>query len=345
MKALVVGPDYFNYTSSVTWALGELGYQVIEQTYKNFMEDCNYIEKKLCKIGFKSLEQRYYQEWNQNLISLYYQYRPDICIVLNGNNISLQTLKLFKENNTKLVLWLIDSIMRMPENEEKLKFYDKVVSFEHRDEQYLYEKYRMKCSYLPVGFDPRIYYPDDKIIKDIDISFVGSPVAKRIEILQHVATYAQQNNRKLAVFGNFWDEKYFWKKNRFAKKNSPLQLYVHNANIPPQEVAQIYRRSKICLNIHIPEHEGVNPRTFEIMGTKSFELVDKKPKMSELVNVGNDIIEYGDINNLINKIEYYLNNDKLRECIAKNAYMTASKTYTINEMIRKIICDIGNKKR
>lgn len=337
MKVLVVGPEYFNYTSSVTWGVSELGHQVVELTYRNFIEDCSYVEKKMNKIGFKAFEQHYYQEWNQRLIALYHQSCPDICLVLNGKHIFPQTLELFRKNNSKLILWLIDSITRMPEIEKTLAFYDKVVSFEHRDEQYLHEKYRMKCSYSPVGYDSRIYYPDDSVIRDIDISFVGSAVPKRIEILQHVATYAQRNNRKLATFSKFWDSKYFWKKNRFAKKNDPLHLYVHNGNISPQQVAQIYRRSKICLNIHIPEHEGVNPRTFEIMGTKSFELVDKKPKMSELVKVGRDVIEYEDVNDLINKIEYYLNNDLLRETIALKAYKIVKEKYTITQVVQSIM--------
>lgn len=337
MKVLVVGPDYFNYTSSVTWALHQLGHQVVEQTYKSFIDDCSYIEKKLYKTGFTSFEQRYYQEWNQRFIALYHEYRPEICLVLNGEHIFPQTLEMLKNDGVKVILWLIDSIKRMPDNEKNLIFYDKIISFEHCDEQYLYNKYKIQCSYSPVGYDPRLYYPDDNITKDIDISFVGSPVAKRIEILQHVATYAQENNKILAAFGVFWEEKYFWKKNHFAKKRNPLQLYVHNGNIPPKEVANIYRRSKICINIHIPEHEGVNPRTFEIMGTKSFELVDKKPKMKELVNVGEDIIEYEDSTDLIDKIDYYLTNEDLRQKIANSGYEYTKENYSIEQIVAKII--------
>jgi spore maturation protein CgeB len=317
--------------------MGQLGYQAIELTCKSFMENSSYIEKKINKMGFKSFEERYYQEWNKKLISLYYEYRPDLCLVLNGNFISLQTLELFKGNKTKLILWLIDSISRMPENEKNLFFYDKIFSFEHRDEKYLYDKYGITCSYSPVGYDPRLYYPNDNTIKDIDISFVGTPVAKRIEVLRPVAAYAQQHNKSLAAFGRFWDEKHFWKKNHFARKNNPLQFYVHNGNIPPQEVAQIYRRSKICLNIHVPDHEGVNPRTFEIMGTKSFQLVDIKPKMGQLLKLGKEIVEYENIDDLLCKIDYYLENNLLRENIAQHGCDAVNKNYTITHIVSKLI--------
>lgn len=337
MKVLVVGPEFFNYTSSVTWALTEQGHQVIELTYKNFGDDCSYVEKKLSKMGFKSFEQRYYQEWNQKLVALYNQYQPDLCFIMNGNYIYPQTLEFFRENKTKMILWLIDSIARMPENEKNLQFYDKVVSFEHRDEQYLFDKYRMKCSYCQGGYDPRIYYPDENVIQDIDISFVGSVVSKRIEILRHVAKYAQKNGKKLVASGNFWDEKYFWKKNQFAKKNDPLHLYAHNGKISPQEVAQLYRRSKICLNIHIPEHEGINTRTFEIMGTKSFQLVDIKPKMGQFINIGKEIIEYENIEDLMNKIDYYLKNDELRYRIANAGFLNVKENYDISKSVKKIL--------
>lgn len=337
MKILVVGPAFFNYTSSVTWALTELGHQVVELTFKNFAEDCSYFKKKATKIGFKSFEQRYYQDWNQRLIALYNQYRPDLLFIMNGDFIFSQTLELFRSNNTKLVLWLIDSIKRMPQNEANLQFYDKIVSFEHRDEQYLFDKYRIKCSYCQGGYDPRIYYPDESVMQDIDISFVGTMVPKRIEILRQVANYAQISNKKLSLYGSFWGIKYFWKKNQFAKKYNPLQLYAHNGEVSPQEVAQIYRRSKICINIHIPEHEGVNTRTFEIMGTKSFELVDAKPKMGELMNVGKEIIEYRNVEDLIKKIEYYLENDEIRNEIANNGYLCVKENYDIKNSVIRIL--------
>lgn len=343
MKIMVIGPEYFNYTSSITWALQQLGHQTVEVPCKSFKEGCNYIEKKINKMGILRLEERYYEQWNENVRSLFYEFNPDVCIIIglciafNGNFISEQTLKILKDNNSKLILWLLDSIVRMPESEKNLHFYDKIVSFEHRDIQYLYEKFRIECFYLPVGYDSRIYYPDESVFKEFDICFIGSPVAERTKILKAVATYAHTNNKKFIVFTKFWDEKHFWKKYSFAKKNNPLQLFIENKNISPQEVAQIYLRSKICLNIHVPAHESVNPRTFEIMGTKSFQLVDKKPKMNELVRVGKDLVEYNDIDDLINKIDYYLDNEDLRKKIASNGYEYVKEHYMIKEVIVKLL--------
>jgi len=337
MKIFLIGPDFFNYTSSLAKAVQQLGHQTATQTYRNFWDDCSYMVKKMERWGITEKRHRYYQKWNEQVLAIAAQYQPDAIIVLNGDYLVSSTMDKLKSSHCQLILWLVDSILRFPHIEKLIQYYDQVFSFDPRDEVYLFDKYKIHCSYRPGGYDPDIYFPQQGINQDIDVCFVGTATGNRIHVLRQVAEYMQSENKKLVLSGVFWDKRYFWKKRRFAQKYDPLQLFIQNRNIMPEEVAQLYRRSKICLNIHISEHVGVNTRTFEIMGTSSMELVDNKPKLAELVDIGTDVAVYQDIDDLINKIDYYLKDSNARKIIAESGQKKAAANFTVQHLAKAIM--------
>ncbi|HWR38240.1 MAG TPA: glycosyltransferase [Patescibacteria group bacterium] len=335
MKVLVIGPDYFNYTGSVTWALEEQGHQVVQQLCGDFWGEASYLTRKLHKWGLKGAEHDYYREWNRRLITAYQAFSPDVCLVLNGDRLFTETLEVFLSGGSRLLLWLLDSICRMPGNETNLRYYHGIFSFEYRDQEYLQKKYGLTCGYCPVGYDSRVYFPDD-IRRDQDIAFVGVPVARRLGILRLVADYAARTGRSLAVYGQCWDDRYFWKKMRFVRRNGVLHHYVHNHFLLPAAVASVYRRTKVCLNIHIPEHEGVNPRTFEILATGSFQLVDQKPLLGQLLRLNQDLSVYHHEEELLEKLDYFLNHDAEREVVARQGLAAVSEKYSMQECVKQL---------
>lgn len=337
MKILVIGPDFFNYTSSLENAFQQLGHQTKAYTYRNFPDDCSYLAKKLERWGITSLREKYYQEWNEQVATLAQTWNPDVIVVLNGEYLSNATMEQLKTKQRKTILWLVDSILRFRNIEKLINYYDAVFSFDPRDEHYLLNKYNIKCPYLPVGYDPVIYHPATVPSQDIDVCFIGNATGNRIVMLQQVAEYMKAENKKMFIAGKFWDDRYFWKKRRFAQKYPYLHLFLHNHIIAPTDVCKLYQRSKICLNIHIEEHEGINPRTFEIMGTKSMELVDNKPKLADLVDIGNDVAVYQEASDLINKIGYYLKNNDERKAIAEAGHKKASTHFTIKHSVAVLL--------
>lgn len=46
MKVILTGPDFFNYTDSMAWAIRELGHQVKCLPYLGYEQTCGYIAKK-----------------------------------------------------------------------------------------------------------------------------------------------------------------------------------------------------------------------------------------------------------------------------------------------------------
>ena len=71
-----------------------------------------------------------------------------------------------------------------------------------------------------------------------------------------------------------------------------------NGSVPPETAADIYQRSKICLNIHGNGSTGVNPRTFEILACGAMEMVDVRGDYDSTfppANSGWNRVPYGSI--------------------------------------------------
>lgn len=342
MRVLVIGPDYFNYTSSVTWALQQLGHDAIEEAWISFYKNCTYLEKKLSKLGVSSFKKQYHREWNKKLIERFQSYQPDLCLIINGEWIFDETMAVLKQQNVKLILYLIDSIVRLPENEPKLKFYDRIFSFEPNDQEYIATKFSLACSYIPVGYDPRFYGQSDPVEQDIDIFFVGGNTPNRIALLHEVAVQAKKCGWKLVVYGHYWSDKYWWKKQKYIKKIDPLQHFIENRKVEPNIVASIYKRSKICLNIHIPEHTGINPRTFEILACGAFQLVDARKDMAKFFKIDEHLAVYHNPRELIEKIDYYLKCDHERKDIANQGCKYVENKYSTLITIAHILKQVQN---
>jgi spore maturation protein CgeB len=334
MRVLLIGPNYFNYVRSIATSLEKINITVNVQCYGNAYDSCSYWQKKLDYCGIIDVREAHASEWNHHILEISAAFKPDVCIVCNGTIMSSKTLQFLKSSGAKLVLWLLDGLKRNSQLEQNLSFYDRCFVYDVLDIDYVTQKYQVSCSHVLSSYDSSIYYPD-KQVRDVDISFVGKTTKKRMEILKQVADYALKNNRTFITYGNYWGS-HFWKKSQFKKKHAPLDSYAVNAKIDPGDLAGLYRRSKICLNIHIAEHDGLNPRTFEILGTKSFALVDNKAELNQYFQIGKHLAVYNDIDDLLEKIDYYLLNSDLREAIAAEGYAHVENTYDIDSTVQRV---------
>jgi spore maturation protein CgeB len=337
MKVLVIGPLYYNFPDSVAWALNQLGHEVTQYNYRGFPGGQPRWIRKLHKIGFRKFERDFIAHWEAGLLALFKDFRPDRCLILNGDWMRPGTLDQIRAAGCHITLWMIDSVLRMPRIEPKLTHCDEAFSFDHRDDAYVRQKFGIACEYCPVGYDPRTYTPAEGVAQDLDVTFVGVAVPHRLALLQKLAVFAKERGIKLAAFGHYWDERYPWKQKRFARRHDPLQDFIHNHYLAPHDAASMYRRSKICLNIHIPDHEGVNPRTFEILGAGAFQLTDRKPKLGELLRDGTDLVIYDDFADLCAKIEHFLHADSERQTIAREGHRHVAGKYSILQSVSRVM--------
>jgi hypothetical protein len=178
------------------------------------------------------------------------------------------------------------------------------------------------CFCVEVPQDTRIFYPDDNLEKDIDVSFVGS-------------------------LTDYWSDRI-----RLIKKIEEAGIKIwygggrgHGlGNLPIEEYAAIHRRSKICLNLSYghgrPQRKG---RSFELAASKSFMMSNCPEMMDGWFGRDTEYVPFDD-ENIVDKINYYLDHEEERKHISHCLYETYRNNYSPVHFWTKIlkICGVNS---
>lgn len=97
---------------------------------------------------------------------------------------------------------------------------------------------------------------------------------------------------------------------------------------------KIYHMSKINLNITMkPIQSGIPLRVFDVLGSQGFLISNYQPEIAEYFTIGEDLVVYDSMNDLRDKIIYYLENEDERKRISYNGYKKVKELYTYENML------------
>jgi len=168
--------------------------------------------------------------------------------------------------------------------------------------------------------------------KIYDVTFIGRPKADRNEVIK----YLLDNGIKVTLFG--WD----WYK-------YPEFKDVYKGPLNQKEYAEVINQSKINLS---PAKAGyteqrtqynMKGRYFEVALCKSFQLIERFPTLLKFFSE-KEIGMYDSQEGMLNKIKYYLKNEKEREKMAERAYNKTIKKYNREKQLINIFINIFKKK-
>lgn len=104
------------------------------------------------------------------------------------------------------------------------------------------------------------------------------------------------------------------------------------------EMPTVFHRSKINLNITLRSiTSGIPLRAIDIMGCGGFLLSNYQPELCEYFTPDIDFVYFEDMKDLEEKATYYLCHDKEREAIAHHGYLTASKYFSYQAQLSKML--------
>jgi hypothetical protein len=109
---------------------------------------------------------------------------------------------------------------------------------------------------------------------------------------------------------------------------------------PPKEVGEVYSQSRIVFNTSIAG--DLTMRIFEGTLCGALVLTDsEKNGLNELFHVGKEIVTYNNVEDLLEKIHYYLSHDNEREQIAIAGQKRALQEHTYHHRVNKIMDYLG----
>jgi spore maturation protein CgeB len=112
--------------------------------------------------------------------------------------------------------------------------------------------------------------------------------------------------------------------------------------LPPlsytEELPKAYYLSKINMNITLHTiTQGLPLRIFDIMGVGGFVLSNYQPAIDDLFEIGKEIEVYHDLDEMEDKVRFYLSHDSSRQLIAINGYKAVKENYDNTVLIRKML--------
>jgi spore maturation protein CgeB len=250
-------------------------------------------------------------------------FKPDVVFIYAICAQSLKkVIRKIRKKGIKVVMWIGLNPDVLPKNVKNLICdLDCVFCYDY---EYLPIYLKMNCArveLVPMGVD--IDYIDSidnrKISKTVDVSFIGMIDDTRLKYLSNLY------NIDLGIWS--WDAK--------AKCSSLASYYRGEAS--GEKTINILKGSKCSINLHREfEFSGGNYRLFEIPACKALQFVDNKPSISKYFVPDEEIIIFRSINDLKNKIEYYLNHEDERLKIVENARRRVVREHCILDRFKRM---------
>ena len=123
---------------------------------------------------------------------------------------------------------------------------------------------------------------------------------------------------------------------KFRRKHPILYKYVKNEYLTPEQLAQVYIDSKICLNINIEKHHSFNTRNFDIMVLGRLLITDEEDLTGIDVIPGDEFVMSNNVENMLESIDKYLGDTNKGLEIAIRGKNKVKKKYCLENTIKKI---------
>lgn len=309
-----------------------------------FMEDfslvCSYKEKKLDELGIHSARNRYNSAKFLELTHLIETFAPDIVLFVDliTTMISRENLeeicRLCHSKNCRVIEFFVDPVKQYPDVESYLKLFDRIFSYDMGDVERLGKI--AAIDYIPVGYGIDYERVDVNHNRSIDLSFVGTPWKERLRFFEPLARFIEERGKIFQFYGSIASSRYFWKKKIVSIKFPHVSKCIVNRRVTPSEAAEIYSNSKICLNLHSHDANSPNPRTFDILATGSFQLMDERAHYAGLIP-SEDLVTYNSVGDLISKVEYFLQHEDERLEIARNGWKKVVPRFRLANCLEEIL--------
>jgi spore maturation protein CgeB len=344
MRALLIAPisPDFNpgYHDSIARALTQFGFETqIAKFY--FITPPGLVNRvridAAMLLGYRKYYDTYVTSFNRQVLERFEATRPELVLVIRGSKVTEATLEAMR--SSVRVLWCQDAVRRSDITLGQLSCYDHRYVFDASDAAWLVEHGNVAARFLPMAFDPELYHPQPRSVRDIDVFFVGGYYPGRRLILERLARHFP--NHSLRFYGRYvrYREPATWARFLYYIAIGHGRIFV-NRSLDPVQVNGMYARSKICINMHHAQSTfGCNPRVFEIMGAEAFQLVDAIPYVRE--NFSDVVATYEGVDSLVESIAAYLPDDRLRHDMSIRAREIALGHHTFAHRVSEILRDCG----
>lgn len=271
---------------------------------------------------------------SQSILAKVETFEPDLVLAMAQAPLNHQALKRLKRDGVTTAMWFVEDFRLFTYWKSFAPMYDIFAVIQK--EPFLEELAAIgqpNGLYLPLAALPDFHKPleltpVEKRKFGSDLSFMGAGYPNR-----RIA-FREMVNHDFKIWGTEWEGDHVLE---------PL-VQLNGARISPEDCVKIFNATKINLNLHssiqaeelVTYDDFVNPRTFELAACGAFQLVDKRSLLHEAF-ADNELATFSSMEELSEKISYFLNNPEERKGIAQQSQNRVIKDHTYQARMRTLL--------
>lgn len=266
----------------------------------------------------------------------------DILVCMAQAPISIEALTEVRKRGIITVLWFAEDYLRFTYWKQVAPYYDFIFTIQKGECIEAIKKAGCpNVHYLPMGCDPAIHAPmtltqEEKARWGSPISFVGAGYHNRSQMFASLASHP------FKIWGTEWP----------TCRPFTEMVQEQGRRLTPEEYVKIFNSTDINLNLHSSsERDGVdpygdfiNPRTFELASCGVFQLADRRTLLPELFEEDKEIVLFSDLNEMKEKIDYYLAHPEERLRIAEAGRRRVLEEHTYAHRMKSMLSVIFSEK-
>jgi spore maturation protein CgeB len=278
-----------------------------------------------------------YRLRNRRLVEKARRFKPNVLWMNGGNTVIYpETLELIKRELGCKIIYasgVSPIVFSHPMERQAARLYDLVLvnDYYHGIQWLELGARRMEC--LPISAcDPDFHHPyelseQERKAYHCDVGFVGTLVpdalySRRVQALETLCDF------DLGI----------WSVHEVPVS---LRKFVRGEALG-DKMLQVLSAAKITINTHGDFMlYGGNMRTFEAAGVGVMQITDDLPGTHEWFKEGETIVTYKDVNDLREKVAYYLQHDAERERIVQRAREHVYQNHTYDQRMARVEALIG----
>ncbi|MEC0232343.1 CgeB family protein [Paenibacillus alba] len=268
-------------------------------------------------------------------------YQPDLMLILDGMNLSLDVVDRIRGMGVRTAIWLTDDPYYTDFTISMSTHYDYIFTLEVNCVSLYQEMGCPQVHYLPLAFQPELFRP--KAVpngQQRDICFIGSAYWNRVAMFDKLTPYLA--NKQIFISGIWWE-----RLKHYELLAPQIQL---NTWMPPELTATAYNGAKVVINMHRAYDDQAynnnsrrilgaspNPRTFEISGCGALQITDFREDLVNFYTPDYDIVTYASPEELVEKMDYYLTHEEERKQIALRGLYRTMRDHTYANRLTKLL--------
>jgi spore maturation protein CgeB len=338
LRILFLGENWYGSCArACCYALRRLGCDVRDVDVQTFIPQ---LRRKSSRLILRALEPLLVREYNEHVLDCAAHFLPDFLLAFKGSLVLPKTLQKLRGQGITLYNYYPDTSAfahgsRLPRS---LVEYDCIFYTKHFWVADTQKSVHLKNAvYLPHGYDSELHRPLDLARKDVqqyrhDCVVVATFTPAKQDLLARLIRL--RPGLDLRIWGNQW----------LDRCSIPeLRPHITGTALEGDSYAKAVRAARINLAILSGKVHGssqgdeTTTRTYEIPACGGFMLHERTPELAELFEEGKEVACFGSVEELAQKVDYYLAHPEERDRIAAAGHRRCVPAYSYDERMRCLL--------